>query len=423
MAITSGLLARGVAFLTPLIVMPAMFNHLGESLFGIWLTAVSVSAMATFLDFGIGNAVLTRLSRALGSDDCANARSILGQSYVLLASISFFLIIFVLVGVVIAWFFCAEGSSCFQQANIIALVLISLFITFPTSVIMRLLQARHAYVYLAFLQSSAPLAALILSLAGIAMGLGPIVVIALYTMAVPSVQLIWTIVYFLMNAKTRPAFDLLGFRSMQKLLGLGGAFFSVSILTAIGMNLDNLVIAAGAGPTIVAEFGVPAKLGAMLMLIVFTMFMPLWSLFGDAIARRDRDWLAKMLFRTSSLGSLVIIAVGSGIVVFADQIIGLWMGRSFTDQKAILMGMVMVAGLVAVTSPFNMVLNAAGMAREQILPWAAFVAATATTKMLIVGPQVAWYMPWVTAFFYGVIIMPRMILLTIRYIKTIPDNK
>lgn len=417
-AVVSGVVGRAVALVTPLLVMAPMLDHLGPALFGIWLTAVSVSAMAAFLDFGVGNASLTRLSEAFGQDDLTAARHLLGQAYALLTAISAVFVALVLAGLAAALALGPTDPAHASRALVIAIVLTAMFLSFPAGLIVRLLQARQRYVHAQLVQLAGPLAALIATLAGIAADLRPAAVVALYALAAATVQMVWSAVYFLRNPEVRPIFAAFDRAVLRRLSGLGGAFFLVSIVTAIGMNLDNLVIAARAGAEAVAEFGVPARLGGLLLQIVFTLFMPLWSLFGDAMARGDRLWLRRTVLRMSALGASGVLVIGLALVVFADPIMRLWMGRTFADQQAVLLGMVASATVIAVTSPFNMVLNAAGLASPQILPWTAFVAVTLVAKLLFLSPGMVWLAPWITAVAYAVLIAPRMVVLALRRIGT-----
>lgn len=421
-AVLSGLAGRGVALLSPLIVMGPMLNHLGTVLFGIWLTAVSLAALANFLDFGIGNAALTRLSEAFGRNELSAVRALLGQAYALLAGLSGGFILLTLAATLVFVNVVPETPEIGEQAAVVALVLCTLFLTFSTGLLVRLLQARQSYLHAQLVQVVGPLSALCASLSGIALGLSPVMVLVLYTVAAPLTQALWSVVFFAVTPALRPVFVGINRVSMRSLTSLGGAYFIVSILTALGMNMDNVIIAARAGAAAVTDFGVPARLGSLLMLIVFTLFMPLWSLFGEALGRGDRRWLVRATFGMSAAGSLGVFIVGLGLVVFADPIIQLWMGRGFPAQQSILMGLVAAATLIAATSPFNMVLNAAGMARQQILPWAFFVATSGAAKLLLVTPQTTWWVPWITALGYAVCVTPRVVQLAVGRLREMPSQ-
>lgn len=417
-AVVSGLVGRAVALMAPLLVMGPMLGHLGPTLFGIWLTAVSLASLANFLDLGIGNAALTRLSEAYGRCDYDGARSLLGQAYALLGALAFAFIVLTIAGISLA----DLVMPGLFEAGVVIIVLCALFLTFVTGLLVKLLQARHDFVHSQLVQAAGPVIALLVSLWAISANLPALMVILLYTLAAPLTQAVWTAIYFLVRPAQRPAFERLDQASMQGWLSMGGAFFVVSILTALGMNMDNLIIMARVGAEAVTNFGVPARLGSLLLLIVFTVFMPLWPLFSNALARGDRQWLQRTALNMSVGGALGVAVVGMALVLLADPIIQLWMGRTFPDQRLILLGLVASTTIVALTSPFNMILNAAGMAKEQILPWTVFVVLCLVAKSFLVSPGTTWWVPWITTAAYAVFVTPRVLQLAFRRLRDIPPS-
>lgn len=416
-AVISGLVGRAVALLAPLLVMGPMLDHLGPTLFGIWLSAVSLAALANFLDFGIGNAALTRLSEAYGRDDYEGARLLLGQAYALLGALTSGLVVLTITGITLVDLVMPGGF----EAGIVIIVLCALFLTFVTGLLVKLLQSRHAFVHSQLVQVAGPAIALSVSLWAIAAGLPAVIVVLLYTLASPLTQAAWTVIYFLANPAQRPVFGRLSRASIQDWISIGGAFFVVSILTALGMNMDNLIIMARVGAEAVTNFGVPARLGSLLMLIVFTVFMPLWPVFGNALARGDRQWLERTALNMSVGGALGVVLVGTGLVLLAEPIIQFWVGRAFPDQRLILLGLVASTTVIALTSPFNMILNAAGMAKEQILPWTAFVVLCVVAKSVLVSAGTTWWVPWITTAAYAVLVTPRILQLAFRRLREIPS--
>lgn len=421
-AILSGFVGRAITAMLPLVVMPAMLGHLGPVLFGTWLTAATLSTMAVFLDFGIGNATTTRLSESFGREDAAAVRRILGEAYTALLAISSGLLLIVALGHVLVPLF-GLGAVQSSQVAVVSVVLSALFLSFPGGIIWRLQQARHHFVTAQLTQVTAPLATLGVSLWAIHAGLSPLAVVTVYALTNPMVLMLWTLGHFATHPDQRPDFRGLRWSSMRGLTGLGGAFFVLSIFTLIGMNADNVVIAAIAGAEVVAEYGVPAKLGGILMLIVGTVFMPLWPLFGAALARQDAIWLSTTARRMSLVGAAVVLVIGLAMTVFADPLIHAWMHRSFANQQAVVLGWTAAATVIALTAPYNMVLNASGMAREQILPWIVFVILSISIKYFALTAETVWLSPWITAIAYVLTVLPIMMSTAKKTIMSAQDTK
>ena len=122
------------------------------------------------------------------------------------------------------------------------------------------------------------------------------------------------------------------------------------------------------------------------------------------------------------LGGLAVGLSSIVVVVFADQLIELWMGRSFPDQRLIVS---LVAGLfvmMAITSPYNMILNSMGETRAQIVAWSIFLLVTVVTKLALVEASSLWVVPLVTLAAYAVIVSPSMILISIRHLDRAKDR-
>ena len=418
-AILSGFVGRAITAFLPLIVMPAMLEHLGPVLFGTWLTAATLSTIATFLDFGIGNAATTRLSDAFGRDDMQSVRSILGEAYIALFVLTGTLLLFVAVG-----YFSIQrlnpGEFENGQVTVVAVVLSALFLSFPGGIIWRLQQSQHRFIAAQLAQMAPSLVTLCVSLWVIRVGFSPIATITVYALTNPLVLMVWSLVHFSRNATQRPDFQRIRWSSMRSLVELGGAFFVLSIFTLIGMNADNIILAAIAGSEVVAEYGVPARLGAVLMLIVGTVFMPLWPLFGAALAQNDRLWLAKTSRRMSFGGGFLILAFGLTMTAYSDFLFDIWMSRNFEDQKRILIGWTASATIIALTAPYNMILNASGMASKQLPPWIVFVSISVALKYFLLTGQTAWIAPWITTGVYAVTVLPVVAVLAMQRLKEIP---
>jgi len=82
--ILGGAGGRSVSLLAPFLVMPIMLNSMGESIFGLWLTILSLTSMIMFMDLGIGNGLLTKLSYENGLKNYGNMKSYIASGYFIL---------------------------------------------------------------------------------------------------------------------------------------------------------------------------------------------------------------------------------------------------------------------------------------------------------------------------------------------------
>ena len=163
------------------------------------------------------------------------------------------------------------------------------------------------------------------------------------------------------------------------------------------------------GSNSVTDFAIPARIGSLLLIVVMTAFVPLWSYNGAAMAQGDFGWVRRNALRLSIGGAITIAGLGGILALCIDPIMQYWVGRSFPDQQLVIASMTIPATIIAAVAPWNMVLNAAGAVRVQMWGWSAFVAGSIGAKILLVPIFGAWVVSVVTGIAYLICIAPLMV--------------
>ena len=194
--------------------------------------------------------------------------------------------------------------------------------------------------------------------------------------------------------------DIFTFSDPASILRLGAAHFVLGVLGAVGMNADIPVIMRALSSEAVAEFALPARLGSLFYLFIATAFVPLWGIFGAAIAAHDFRSVRREALRYSFAG-LILVGFSSLTILFGlHGIMDFWASRQFENQVLVVFGYSVFAMVIAFTSPWNMVLNAMGLVNVQIAAWALFVSLSVLVKLAFVGVFDAWIVGFVSALFY-----------------------
>ena len=415
-----GLGSRFVGLIAPMIVLPIMLRFLGSADFGVWATSISITSMGAFLDFGIGNGLLTRLSDSTAKKDFASSRRLIAGSYVILIAVA-------VIGVVAVSFITlcvnpfgsvSHSENGADSKGIVQAVMFIFFLGIPATVIYRILYAQRRIPLCSFLQVLGSAAAVAACLIGIHVGAEHRLVIILYGLMPILVMFLSTVWFFVTNPHIVPRFYDFKHSEAKSLIGLGSQFFILSILTAVGLNADMLIISHNAGSSAVAEFALPFRLGSVLGIVVLNLFMPLWAFNSEAFANGDVAWVRRSSIYFSFVGGLMVFIGGAVLTMLSPWIMNLWVGRQFSQQSDILWAMTISSAVISVTAPFNMVLNSKGLVMKQILAWTFFCVLTIPAKLIFVSKVTLWVAPAITAVGYTFFVTPIVIIFALRQLNS-----
>ena len=424
MGVAGGAVGRGAALVAPFIAIPLLYKHLGPVEFGLWTTITSVIGMAAFSDLGIGNGLLTRLSTFHGHNDLLAAKKYTAVAYSVLTAVAFGLMLLaatlLMSPAVLAIVFSSQDISPSSQ-KIVAVCFFLFCLGLPAGIIYRVMYARQQ-VWLAHLwQLLAAIASIGFCYLAVAYGAQGWVAVAAYSCAPVATMLLASIWYYRKNISVRPAFNLFDAKAARDLVRLGTGFFVLAILTSISLNVDNLILARNAGLESVASYAVPARLASLLSVIINILCLPLWSANGEALARGDTAWVKSTSRKMSLYGALEVGSIGLIFVAFDKQIMMAWVGKSFEGQRINLALLSALSVLMALTSPYFMVLNARGLVSSQIKLWAAFLIASVSAKLIFTSPQTVWAIPLISFLCYLTIVVPITYISVNLILKKVPQ--
>lgn len=396
-AALSGLGGRLVTLLAPFIATPALLNYVGDHDFGLWATAVSITTIAVVADLGVGSGLLTRVSSAHGRNDSITIRSYISSAAIMILFIAAFM--FIIVGLLF-W--------ALDLSPVVMSVILTFIVGMPATLFFQFLIAVQRVPLASLLQIFGATLAVCFSLGSISLELPAWAVALAYAAPPVIVTYLSALIYFIHKPHYRPALKLIKLDLGNDLLRLGWRFFLLSVLTAASVNLDNFIIAVMVGPDAVAAYSIPMRLGSLLTLIIVALTMPMWGANGEALAKGEYDWVKKNAYHTSLFCAAIVTTAGFVLFLKTDWIIDLWIGRSFDNQKLVVLGFAAMSIATAITSPYNMVLNALGKVYVQIFAWSAFILSSIIIKLCFVNLAI-WALPLIGAAAYTLIILPSII--------------
>ncbi|MDK3257127.1 lipopolysaccharide biosynthesis protein [Blastococcus capsensis] len=387
-AVGSGLGARLVGLLAPLLVIPLVLEDLGPTLFGVWATAVSLTALAAFADLGLGNGLLTRLSACLARDEIDDVRRYVGAAYVVLTGVGTALLLVSGTTLFLLGRFAPPGTTLADPVarQVVATTLAVFCLSLPLVVVQRLqYAAQRAWAANAWQVAGAFLGVL-LTWAAVTVDVSEPAVVLASVAGVPVAALVNTLTYFRGAGRDhRPILpSAVRDRFTTDLLGLSSRFLALGVLTSIALNVDNLLVAGALGVEAVTSFSIATRLFSVLTLVATMVGLALWPACAEALARHDVAWVVPLVRRACAASVVLVLAAGAVLLTARSAVLELWLDGAVVIPVALGAGLVAWSALLAGAAPFFSVQNSIGALRSQYTGWAAFLGLSIPLKVVLV---------------------------------------
>jgi O-antigen/teichoic acid export membrane protein len=361
--------------------------QLGSERFGVWATFSSLAMTLSFLDLGVGNALVNRIAHATASCDHDRMNSAvtggLGWLAVIGAAVCAAL---ATISVWIPWtsLFKLSTAVLGDETRAGAVVFSGLFgLNVLSSGLVKILTGQQRAFEAQAISMLAALLAYPMTWLALKYGnnVGLLLIAGLGTQSIFTISVASSLL-----ASRR----LLGFRrlfeSMRKekseLLSTGALFLIVQIGTAIGWGCDTILLAAIAGAADVATFAVAQRLFLFAVQPVVILNGSLWAAYSDAHARSDRAFIRTTARRSLKLSFVIAVGLSLLLVIFGEQISGLWTGRTIIVPWALLAAFALWTPLEALGTALAYYLNGTGIVREQMIVVLVFCVVALPAKVL-----------------------------------------
>lgn len=361
---------RGFSILVSFYIYRVTFNFLNdESLYGVWLTILSILSWLNFFDIGLGNGLRNKLTTTIVSEDYDLAKSYVSTSYSIL-----FIIILIILSIYFIFAFRINWTTIFNieidnniLRTLLNVVVVFYAIKFFLTLINSISYAEHDAVVPSILAVVSNILIILLLLFLTYLNIDGISILGfVYTGVFAMVFFIANI--FLFNkrySKIKPQIKFINFSYTPDLFNLGFKFFIIQISALIIFTTDNIIITQVLGPVYVTPYQVTYKMFNIFNIIAGIIFTPLWSAYTDAYSRRDYQWIKRTLNKflylmiPITIGIIIFIIIGSGII-------RLWMGESL-DVPFLLILFMGIYSLIAVWNIiFASLVNGIGKIKIQL---------------------------------------------------------
>ncbi|NOT91752.1 lipopolysaccharide biosynthesis protein [Ferruginibacter sp.] len=333
--IIGSLLIKGISIAIGLILVPLTINYVNPMQYGIWLTLSSMIAWISFFDIGFTNGLRNKFAEAKAKGDKEVAKIYISTTYFYIAIIFITLwIVFMLLNQFINWHkLLSLPEAMEQEVSKLAILIFSYFcFQFIFRVIGTILVADQQPAKASLLDMLGQLLSLAIIFTLTRLTNGSILYLGLAVGIAPTLILVVANIY-LFNTKYKeykPALKFVQKKYAKNLMKLGLKFFILQITTIIQYESSLFIIAHyfnATDPTAVTSYNIAYKYFFTLQMGFMILLSPLWSGVTDAYNSGDVVWIKNMVKKYLLL-LIPFILVGIIMLVFADQVYELWLGKN-----------------------------------------------------------------------------------------------
>ncbi len=337
-SLVSSWLGLALGILIGLFISPLVVHSLDKEFYGYWTVILSICSQMMMLDLGIRSAIVKYISEIHALQGHA------GQAARLLSSAAALLLILAILGLLIlltVGFYLPEIIPIPEQSlSLVQLVFVIMAleaaIELAFGIFDATLAANERYDLINATNSIRIFIQAVLLLIFLQNGAGILAVglIAFCTRLLQRLLTAYLCYRVQPDLQLKPA--LIERNALKKLAHFGGWAALITICSRIIYQVDTLVVGFLLGPVAVAYYAVPLIVIEMYRSLSQSTSTILTPRFSALHSLNRSAELEQILFRWTSFASLLSVLLGTPLLIFGADFLGLWMGTEFRDSSVIL---------------------------------------------------------------------------------------
>ena len=321
-----------LGYIVSYVSIPVFLNFLGDDLYGIWITILSVISWFTIFDVGLGNGLRNNLSESFSEKNYSKAKSLIITNYLLnsLMCLLFFVVIFFVVNSLdFIKLFSTDLLSNDQLQNVFLLCSFLFLTNLVLKNINQLYYATEEPSYNGLNILIFQLLALgVVVIISIFVSKNLILMVIIYNLSLIFSNLYFTFLFFKKHPYLRPKFSDFNSVYCKPLLNLGFKFFLIQISGIILFSTDNLIVSYLFGPKYVTEYSLIRKYYMILTSVHSGIILnSLWSSYTIAYNNGNTLWIKKV-YKKNLLLLIPLLILFIFMFFFQKTFFGIWLGSN-----------------------------------------------------------------------------------------------
>lgn len=349
------LLTKGIGIL----VTPIILTYLNETEYGIWIIIGSLLGYMGLVDFGVTGTTTVLASKKNNKSLEHEINLIINNSFAL--QCLFGLLMIVIGGVASFYFpnfFELNGYSESQAVVVFFIATVAYGIGMPLKSLKGIIRARQRIATLVWLEFLIFLVTTSINLTLLYYHFGllslPLGTIFIRILSFPFILFITKRSYPNLALK----FSLIKIKHMKEIFGVSIYWFIGMVAAMVIYSTDSILIGVFLSASLVTSYALTYRLSEVFREFLFSFYFTMMPAIGQLLGQQEKDKVRKLYIKSQCIILAVTIMCASGIYLFNESFISLWVGDKFYsgDEFSLVFASLLLTGVVFQSS--SVVLNA-----------------------------------------------------------------
>ena len=387
--VVTGFLAKAAMLLPTVAIARIVVPIFGPERFGVLMTVLSLLALLSVADLGVGGSLVTSISRATGAADYDRVRQLQVNG---LAAVSVMAALVLCAACLL--FYSDIGSAVFpasaaairaEATQSLAVFGVLFALTLPLTLISKIqlgLQMGHIANYW--------------QIAAALINFGAGVLLAKQGMSIPWVLsglMSGTLIcglgnlalHYLRDPRMRPRLGDVSRLEIRTLLRDSSFYLLLQVLFIVAYGVDTLIVARVLGAQRASVYALSERLFSIVAVAVAIITGPLWAAYGEALGAKDLNWTRKVLRLSTIRISAAALLLSMTLVVLLRPLVTLLSSGRLSVPLSLAVAMGGWRVLEAVGASLSVYMYASQAVRFVLMVGGATAAVSLLVKIGIVG--------------------------------------
>lgn len=374
--------ARFFNLLIVMALIPLTINTLSAADYAFLSMAISLSVLSAYADLGIGLAIVNTLAGE--NDKSVSEESRKAVSVVWFTLLAIACTALTVTGALAFWVYHFAPIADVPRYQAMLLGSACVFVGLPSGLIQRILFARHRTTEANAWTTSGRLLSLFFVWAVVESGVANLSLLVFGVIGVP-VIIGWVSVLVVFSRSSIkplvPRVEHYDNALLKPYLITGLSFLILQVVPYAEVGVNTLLAGSLIGIDSVPSLDVYTRLYTYVPALISIALFPLWPEIANAKAQGNVAWILKITRWAYYLTGTLALAISLVLLLFGEHLVMAWTHQNLTLPYPVLTGMALFAVLTCIGTVQSMVLNGAGVIKQQVQLYIVYLIILLTAKI------------------------------------------